>query len=427
MTCKTSMRPHLGFVLPELGAGGAELTTLRLATSLIQQGCRVDLVLLNFRGMYRGAIPKGMRLYYRRRRNYDNDLMQYCCTHGIEVQLQSFNSFAAVTAWRSLRRTWPELHINWPHARAALGVARYIRVAGPQLIFSALQSANEMAILAAELTRSRIPVVVSIRNNVNLNYSEREKSVARVLMPSADAVVGISHGVSNDIVKTLGIDACRVYPIYNPIPVSEIQRQAQEEVSHPWFGDANIPVILSVLRESPAKDWSTLITAFGQVRRVIHARLAILGHVSETYQRQVIALARILDVERDVTFLGFDENPFRYMRRSKLFVHSSRWEGLVNVLVEAMACGTPVVSTDAPYGPAEILEDGRWGRLTPVGDAPALANAMVSSLNGHTVPISALLRRAEDFSTDRATAAYSSLFETLIRQYTDCAIANESA
>ena len=146
-------------------------------------------------------------------------------------------------------------------------------------------------------------------------------------MPRADAVVGISHGVSDDIVKTLGIDACSVYPIYNPIPTSEIRRQAKEEVTHPWFGDDNIPVILSTLRESPAKDWTTLITAFSQVRRAVHARLAILGHVSEAYQGKAMALARHLGVERDVTFLGFDENPFRYMRQSSLFVHSSRWEG----------------------------------------------------------------------------------------------------
>ena len=174
MICKSSLRPHIGFVLPELGAGGAELTTLRLAASLIQHGYQIDLVLLNFDGSYRGAIPKEMRIYHRRRRNLNEDMLQYCGTHGIEVQFFSINNISAVAAWLSLRRTYPELRVTWPHARAALGVAHYIRLARPQLLFSALQSANQMAILATELTRNRIPVVVSIRNNVSLNYSERE-------------------------------------------------------------------------------------------------------------------------------------------------------------------------------------------------------------------------------------------------------------
>ena len=182
-------------------------------------------------------------------------------------------------------------------------------------------------------------------------------------------MVAVSQGVAADAVRVLGLDAGRVHAIYNAEPLEDIRRLAGEGVDHPWFGGGEPAVILTVLREGPQKDWATLVETFGHVRRMIPARLAILGRLSEAYRGELMALAGTLGVAGEIAFLGFDENPFRYMRRAALFVLSSRYEGLPNVLIEAMACGTPVVSTDAPFGPAEILEGGRWGRLTPVGDA----------------------------------------------------------
>ena len=123
-----------------------------------------------------------------------------------------------------------------------------------------------------------------------------------------------------------------------------------------------------------------------------------------------------MGVEDDIAFPGFVENPFSYMRRAALFVLSSRYEGLANVLIEAMACGTPVVSTDAPYGPAEILEGGRWGPLVPVGDAEALAAAIVGCLNGGAVSTAELERRADDFSVERLVPVYEDLFRRMIEK-----------
>ena len=306
--------------------------------------------------------------------------------------------------------------------RAALRVAGYIRRIRPQLMFSALARANNISILAAELTGHRIPHVVSIRNNVSMSqhYSGRSKLVAQALMPRADAVVAISKGVAAETIKTFGLDAQRVSTIYNPTAVLEIRRLAQEQTDHPWFGSSERPIILSALREGPQKDWATLVNAFGHVRGKVPARLAILGRTDRTeYREQIMSSARSLGVEGDITFLGFDENPFRYMRRASLFVHSSHWEGLGNVLIEALACGTPVVSTDSPYGPAEILENDRWGRLTPVGNADAMAQAIIESLEGDTVPADALRGRAEDFSAERAVNAYEALFKRLIVQIAD--------
>ena len=415
-------RRHIGLVLPNLGEGGAQRAMLTLAASLIERGYRIDLVLLQLKGPYRAAIPDGVTVYYHRSRTPDADLARYCRARGIPLRPLFAGPLEAIRAWRSLRRRFPRIASRLSRLRAALGVARYVREARPELLLSALYLANDASVLAAALTGRSTPVVVSLRNNVGLDYRGTRKSFARALMPEADAVVAVSKGVAADAVETLGLDARRVHAIYNPKPLAEIRRLAEERVDHPWFDLEAPPVILSALRRGAQdvggggqKDWATLVRAFGLVRRRIPARLAILGGLTEAYRHEVATLAGSLDLEADIAFLGFDENPFRYMRRAGLFVLSSRYEGLPNVLIEAMACGTPVVSTDSPFGPAEILEGGRWGRLVPVGDAPALARAIVETLEEKIVPGEALRRRADDFSVEPAVAAYADLFAKLVR------------
>ena len=414
-----SPRPHVGIVLPDLGGGGAERATLTLAASLIDRGYRVDLVLLRLSGQYRATMPDGIAVYYHRLRTPDREFAGYCRERGIDLRMLPTGPLEAVRAWWFLRRRFPRIGDRLSRVRAALGVARYIREAEPQLLFSALHLANDGSVLAAALTGRSVPVVVSLRNNVGVRYSQRQKSFARALTPRADAVVAVSQGVAADAVETLGLDARRVHTIYNAKPLADIRRLAEEGVDHPWFDAGEPPVILTVLRAGPQKDWPTLVEAFGHVRRGIPARLAILGNLSDACRDALMALAATLGVAGEIAFLGFDENPFRYMRRAALFVLSSRYEGLPNVLIEAMACGTPVVSTDTPFGPTEILEGGRWGRLTPVGDAAALARAIVETLAGESVPAEALRRRADDFSEERAVAAYETLFGMLIRQTAD--------
>ena len=408
-------RFHIGIVFPSMAGGGAERALLTLAHSLIERGSRVDLFLLSTKGEYRSAVPDGARIYRRRRRHADGNLLRYFRARNIETHVLPVSPLAALAARRSLRRAFPEIDLRASEVRDAVAVARYFREARPEISLAGLPGPNNAAVLAAELTGNRVPVIVSIRNNVALSpdYSGRGLALARALMPRADAAVAVSQGVAGAATETLGLDAGRVRAIYNPKPLEEIRRLAEEKISHPWFGGDAPPVILTVLREASQKDWATLLTAFGHVRRKIPARLVVLGSLSEGYRARMLEMAGSFGVAQDVAFTGFDENPFRYMRRAALFVLSSRWEGLPNVLIEAMACGTAAVSTDAPYGPAEILEDGRWGRLVPVGDAEAMAQAIIESLEGGAVPAEALRRRTEDFSTERAVAAYEALFLSL--------------
>ncbi len=408
---------HIGIVLPNLGGGGTERATLALAGALIERGWRIDLVLLRFAGSYRAAIPPGLRLYYRRLGKNPRTLLDYCRDSGIEATKLATDPLATIRMLPSLCRAFPLTGFSWSKTRGSLDAAAYLREARPDLLFSALPRANAASVLAADLTGRSVPVAVSVRNNVSLSYSRKERAVARRLMRRADAVVAVSHGIAADTAESLDLDPGRVHTIYNPKPLAEIRRLAEDEPDHPWFGDGEPPVVLSVLRDAPQKDWATLTAAFGKVRRKVHARLAILGSLSEEYRARILEMAGNFGVVDDIAFLGFDENPFRYMRRARLFALSSRWEGLPNVLIESLACGTPVVSTDAPYGPAEILDNGLWGRLTPVGDAEAMAQAIIDSLEGDTVSAEALRCRAEDFSAERSVTAYESLFEALIGRH----------
>lgn len=411
--------PRIGMVLPDLAGGGAERTVLTLAGALLERGYPVDLVLRRLNGSYKRTIPDGLRIFYRRRkRTTDPNLLVHCRERRIEMRPLAVNLPAMCSAWRPLQRLHSGVRLNLAQIRAAIAIARYIREAQPQLLFAALPSANCAAILGAELAKTGIPVITSIHNNVDISdsYKGPGKEIARSTDPGSDAVVAVSQGVARTVIETLGVDAQKTHVIYNPAPVSEIRSLAEQEVRHPWFQDSGDPVVLSVLSEGNQKDWRTLVLAFGAVRRKKNARLAILGNLSVDYRSRITSLAGEMGVEDDIAFPGFVENPFSYMRRAALFVLSSRYEGLANVLIEAMACGTPVVSTDAPYGPAEILEGGRWGPLVPVGDAEALAAAIVGCLNGGAVSTAELERRADDFSVERLVPVYEDLFRRMIEK-----------
>jgi glycosyltransferase involved in cell wall biosynthesis len=188
-------------------------------------------------------------------------------------------------------------------------------------------------------------------------------------------------------------------------------------VDHPWFGADQPPVILAVGRPGRQKDFPTLVRAFAQVRRQRPVRLMIIGEVSLADKNRVdkakkvgraavlTGLAEELGVADDVSLAGYQSNPPAYMSRAGVFVLSSRFEGFPNVLLEAIAAGCPVVSTDCPSGPSEILDDGLFGALVPVGDADAMARAIAATLDAPRNS-ERLMLRAALFSYDEAIVAY---------------------
>ncbi len=420
------MRPdklHVGFMLTSLNGGGAERVILNLAQSLIERGSRADLVIPRFAGDYRAAIPRGVRLYRGRLPHTDRTFLREIQrsaiggAEGTRVTALGVNPVSVAWIWLVLGRKHSGVRVRRKRSLYASVhiLNRYLRKARPHVLVSALPGADAAAVCAAELTERIVPVVVTVQNNVDADYSPEWLSAARTLYPLADAVVAVSRGVGESVRRSLRVDAERVHAIYNGVPADRIRRLAQEKVTHPWFADGEPPVILSVGREAPQKDHPTLVEAFGLARRDVDARLVILGKLSPSYRATLLSLARGHGVDEDIGFVDFDENPYRYMRRAGLLALSSRWEGLPMVILEALACGTPVVSTDAPYGPREIL--GGWGDLPPVGDAPALARALTRTLRGARPTEEALMRRAADFSFEKSVDAYVALFEKLAREY----------
>jgi len=221
----------------------------------------------------------------------------------------------------------------------------------------------------------------------------------RWVLPTADAVIVGSRGWASDLTGWTSVDPGRVHVVGHPIVDGSIDTLAREPIDHPFFSASGPPVVLSAGRLSPPKDFVTLLKAFSLLRRDRHLHLVILG---EGRDRPALeALVRQYGLQEVVSMPGFVGNPFAYMRRASVFVLSSASEGLPGVLVQAMACGCPVVSSDCPSGPREVLDGGRLGPLVPVGDAEAMAQAIAAALDAPQA--SELLRaRAAEYSVERS-------------------------
>jgi glycosyltransferase involved in cell wall biosynthesis len=231
----------------------------------------------------------------------------------------------------------------------------------------------------------------------------------------AGAILAVSDGVADDLAAVASLPRCTIRTIYNPVVTSDLLKQASVPMAHPWFSPGAPPVILGVGRLAAQKDFAMLIRAFARIRAGRLIRLMILGEGKK--RRELEELADSLGVRQDLALPGFEENPFAYMARAAVFVLSSAYEGLPGVLIQAMACGCPVVSTDCPSGPREILEHGSYGPLVPVGDDTAMAEAIQTVLDAS--PSHERLRvRAAEFSMDRAVEQHLEvLFEVYRKRH----------
>ena len=289
----------------------------------------------------------------------------------------------------------------------------YLRQVRPEAVLSFLNYPNVVLLLTARLCFAKTRFVVSVRNHMSVaaanNESKWVRSVPRLmrrLFRLADAVVAPSQGVADDVVRITGLADDRVSLVYNPVFRPELATLAEAQIDHPWLADGNEPVVLGVGKFKPQKDFPTLLRAFAQVRAQRPARLIILGEGEDAPKLE--ALAESLRIADDVDFPGHVQNPFAFYGRAAVFVLSSLWEGLPNALIEALACGCPVVSTDCPSGPSEILDGGRFGALVPVGAATEMAAAILATLVDPPSRVQ-LMERAREFSLEQAVRRFEAV------------------
>ena len=291
-----------------------------------------------------------------------------------------------------------------------LSLCRYIRHSRPVAVISFLNYQNLALLLAAPMVSTDTRFIVNVRNHITTSAkhgkSKWMRNVPRVMrrfFPRADLILAPSRAVAEDAREITGIPSAKFRVVYNPVFRQEITELSRETPSHPWLAEADVPVVIAAGKLKPQKDFETLLRAFARVRQQRAARLVILGRGPG--QDGLMALAAELGVDDDFQLPGHVRNPYAWFSHASVFVLSSAWEGLPNVLIEALACGCPVISTDCPGGSSEILEEGRVGRLVPVGDVAAMAQAIAATLDSPPSK-DMLLARARDFSYDRAISGY---------------------
>ncbi|HWA47896.1 MAG TPA: glycosyltransferase [Dongiaceae bacterium] len=397
---------HIALFLHGLSAGGVQRSTMNLAGELIRRGHRIDIVCCTDKGAGRAMMPVEAALWPLRR--------------------QTRLGYAPL-AWRAqpaARRLMMKPVILPLFPQKAMfylpALAAYLAEQRPDALISADTYCNIGAIWARELAGVNTRIVVSERNTLSVQLQRPERRNAwrwrhvpqliGATYPLADGIVSVSDGVGDDLSALCGVPRHAITTIYNPVHFGTgLEQRAAEPVEHPWLQPGEPPLLLAVGRLVKPKDFATLIRAFAILRHMRPARLLILGEEQERGERaRLLSLARALGVGADIDLPGAVANPYAYYRRAAVFVLSSYREGLGNVLIEALACGCPVVSTDCPHGPVEILENGKYGRLVPVGDADAMAAAIAATLDA-PLPRDFLRERGAAFSADRAAAAYLAL------------------
>lgn len=366
---------HIALFSPSLAGGGAERVLLNLAKGFCEFGARVDIVLTDASGEYMGQVPKGARV----------------------VDLRKRRTLASMP-----------------------GLVRYLRRERPSCLIAFQDHANVVALWAKVLAGTDTPVFGTVHKNWSRTLSERgwtgfgTKVVRALIGPSyrhSKAIVVVSEAARAHLHSVCGVDLGNTRVIYNPVVTDELFEKAKRPLSHPWFEPGQPKTVLAIGRYTEEKDYPTLIRAFKVVRErsTLQPRLMILGEGQG--RLKIERLVRELGLTEAVTMPGFVQNPYPYLRRASLFVLSSVSEGLPTVLIEALALQRPIVSTDCPCGPSEILENGRHGILTPVGDSSALADAIEKQLQTPFYPEPQAYTR---FTMEAATSQYLELINTFL-------------
>ncbi|MEO6922615.1 MAG: glycosyltransferase [Bryocella sp.] len=329
---------HIAVYMHTLYNGGVERVMFNLIQGFLERGVRVDLVL---------------------------DFLEYSPFESLLPEGAHLVRLGATSAVQRL----PKL-------------AAYLKSARPDAVLSATHFANEIACVARIFARSKARLVLSEHTNLSADIRDSAGRVrprilaatTRWIYPMADAVVAVSSGVADDMCRVSGLKRAKVTVVYNPIDFAQLKRLAAEPIQEPWLVDGGAPVIVGIGRLETQKNFPNMLRALEILRKTVPARLILLGEGAE--RESLTALVREMGLEDSVRMPGFVANPAAYVARANVFALSSSWEGMPVALIEALALGTPIVSTDCPSGPSEVLDGGRYGALVPTDDSEALAAAI---------------------------------------------------
>ena len=375
--------------------GGVGRRFFTLAEAFSKRGYRVDVLVLQTKGPYLKELPAAVHTVILNVSSVLRTLPVLLRLPGNTLKLFPF-----------------KLLFDPPAMIKALPALKYyMRKEKPDVLLAAIEDAGIVTLWARWLTGVNTRVVVqnvaTFSKQIIKNATKLFECLLPLLIqhwyPRADSITTVSNGAADDLAYTAGIPRERITTIYNPVDLNHIVKLAALMPDDPWLLPNQPPVLLAVGRLDVEKDFPTLLRAFAQLRKERELRLIILG---EGKQRVMLeTLCNNLEIAKDVRMPGFVSNPYAYMARAAVLVLSSAWEGFPNVLLEAMACGCPVVSTNCPGGVYELLAGGIYGQLVPVGNFSTLAQAILETLD---TPCDSekLRQRARMFSLDTIVDQY---------------------
>jgi glycosyltransferase involved in cell wall biosynthesis len=366
--------PLLSFFIPDLTVGGAEQVVVNIVNGLSSRGYNVELLLSRTEGKLQFKLAESVRV----------------------VKLSPSPLPIAGVA----------THIP--------DLVNYLSRREPAALFPHLNHTSIVSLVGKKLSVVDTKIIPTQHSSFGVSLDKNAKGwvvqkLATRLYPSADEMIAVSNGVADTLVQQMSIQREDISVLHNPVEVEAIRDQADEPVDHEWVEDSEVEVILFVGRLAEQKDLETWLRTFEKVySKNPNTRGIIVGQGSE--RKKVTAVAEELGISDVVSIPGYVDNPYRFMEQASVFLLSSRYEGLPTVLIEALACGCPIVSTDCPSGPREILVDGEYGKLVPVGEPNELAEAVIETL-ADPVASDKLRDRGDDFSPEAVFNQYERFIE----------------
>jgi len=360
------------FVLPSMGSGGTQRKVAILLKYFQKRNYSLTLVLFEKIGVQLNEVPRDIKIIDLKKKN------------------------------------------RWDFFKLIIKFGYLLQKQKPDKVISFIHYTNIVAVLAKMIFGFNGELIISEESFpgeylLHIRLRAIKEWLMHVTYKRASKIICVSKALSNYIIYDFGVPKGKVFTIYNPLDLNKIKDLSLEKVSHPFLEKRKrgYHLIISVGRLTFQKRFDILLEAFAKTREKIKVLLLILGDGELLHNLKL--LQKKLKLNDSVDFLGYISNPYAWMLKSDLFVMGSQWEGFGNVIIEAMACGLPVIFTNCPFGPNEIITDGVNGLLAPVGDVEAISKAIVQLFENEHIRkqlAEAGKKRAEDFRIDKIGAEY---------------------